>query len=194
MNWTRFNHYTGKGEHGIPERDLTLAEIYGTLAILILKPTSSRLVEVIIYLLNGPGRYWLKCRWKLHHCKFVNLLIHVLRLGAEKISCSSIGPQRTLCNEHCWWFDSRSSSGSFDCFLCFLTKSHLILNIFHWMVFFCAGISNIIAIRYQISGRSNKLKRCNASFADYIGQTNKAIFTKCAQFIIGWKNKKLRIM
>lgn len=45
----------GKGEHGVPDRDLTLAEIYGTLAILILKPTSTRLVEVIIYLLNGPG-------------------------------------------------------------------------------------------------------------------------------------------
>lgn len=34
---------------------MTLAEIYGTLAVLILKPTSTRLVEVIIYLLNGPG-------------------------------------------------------------------------------------------------------------------------------------------
>lgn len=45
----------GKGEHGVPDRDLTLAEIYGTLAILILKPTATRLVEVIIYLLNGPG-------------------------------------------------------------------------------------------------------------------------------------------
>lgn len=45
----------GRGEHGIPERDLTLGEIYGTLAILILKPTTNRLVEVIIYLLNGPG-------------------------------------------------------------------------------------------------------------------------------------------
>lgn len=47
--------FSGKSEHGIPERDLTLAEIYDTLAILILKPTSTRLVEVIIYLLNGPG-------------------------------------------------------------------------------------------------------------------------------------------
>lgn len=47
--------FIGKSEHGIPERDLTLAEIYGTLAVLILKPTSTRLVEVIIYLLNGPG-------------------------------------------------------------------------------------------------------------------------------------------
>lgn len=47
--------YTGKSEHGIPERDLTLAEIYGTLAILILKQTPSRLIEVIVYLLNGPG-------------------------------------------------------------------------------------------------------------------------------------------
>lgn len=46
---------SGKSDYGIPERDLTLAEIYGTLAILILKPTSIRLVEVIIYLLNGPG-------------------------------------------------------------------------------------------------------------------------------------------
>lgn len=50
-----FIHAIGKSEHGIPERDLTLTEIYGTLAILILKPTESRLVEVIIYLLNGPG-------------------------------------------------------------------------------------------------------------------------------------------
>lgn len=45
----------GKGDHGVPEKDLTLAEIYDTLAILILKPTVTRLVEVIIYLLNGPG-------------------------------------------------------------------------------------------------------------------------------------------
>lgn len=47
--------FSGKGEHGVPEKDLTLAEIYDTLAILILKPTVTRLVEVIIYLLNGPG-------------------------------------------------------------------------------------------------------------------------------------------
>lgn len=51
----RIHFISGKCEHGIPERDLTLAEIYGTLAILILKPTANRLVEVIIYLLNGPG-------------------------------------------------------------------------------------------------------------------------------------------
>lgn len=50
-----FKCFIGKSDHGIPERDLTLAEIYGQLAILILKPTSTRLVEVIIYLLNGPG-------------------------------------------------------------------------------------------------------------------------------------------
>lgn len=50
-----YSEKIGKSEHGIPERDLTLGEIYGTLAILILKPTESRLVEVIIYLLNGPG-------------------------------------------------------------------------------------------------------------------------------------------
>lgn len=57
----------GKSERGIPERDLTLAEIYGTLAILILKPTTNRMVEVVIYLLNGPG--------------FAPKKSHVLRLG-----------------------------------------------------------------------------------------------------------------
>lgn len=51
----RLHLLSGKGDHGVPDRDLTLAEIYGTLAILILKPTATRLVEVIIYLLNGPG-------------------------------------------------------------------------------------------------------------------------------------------
>lgn len=47
--------FLGENERGIPERDLTLGQIYGTLAILILKPTANRLVEVVIYLLNGPG-------------------------------------------------------------------------------------------------------------------------------------------
>lgn len=55
MKLTNIFRFVGKGEHGIPERDLTLAEIYGVLAILMLKQTSTRLVEVIIYLLNGPG-------------------------------------------------------------------------------------------------------------------------------------------
>lgn len=57
----------GESERGVPERDLTLGEIYGTLAILILKPTANRLVEVVIYLLNGPGSAPKKS--------------HVLRLG-----------------------------------------------------------------------------------------------------------------
>lgn len=39
----------------MPERDLTLGIIYGTLAILVLKPAANRLVEVVIYLLNGAG-------------------------------------------------------------------------------------------------------------------------------------------
>ncbi|XP_059612293.1 regulator of MON1-CCZ1 complex [Phlebotomus argentipes] len=54
-------------DRSVPERDCTLAVIYGTPAILILQPTSSRLVEVVIYMLNGPGLSPRKC--------------HVLRLG-----------------------------------------------------------------------------------------------------------------
>lgn len=45
----------GNNERGVPERDLTLGQIYGTLAILILKPSANRFVEVVIYLLNGAG-------------------------------------------------------------------------------------------------------------------------------------------
>lgn len=37
------------------ERDVTLGQIYGTLAILILQQTSNRLVEIVVYLLNGAG-------------------------------------------------------------------------------------------------------------------------------------------
>lgn len=44
-----------EGERGVPERDLTLGVIYGTMAILILTPAANRLVEVVIYLLNGAG-------------------------------------------------------------------------------------------------------------------------------------------
>lgn len=62
-----FFFISGESERGVPERDLTLGEIYGTLAILILKPTANRLVEVVIYLLNGPGSAPKKS--------------HVLRLG-----------------------------------------------------------------------------------------------------------------
>lgn len=47
--------FTVDGDRGIPERDLTLGIIYGTLAILILTPAANRLVEVVIYLLNGAG-------------------------------------------------------------------------------------------------------------------------------------------
>ncbi|GAB0096678.1 Regulator of MON1-CCZ1 complex [Sergentomyia squamirostris] len=54
-------------DRSVPERDCTLAMIYGTPAILILQPTTSRLVEVVIYMLNGPGLAPRKC--------------HVLRLG-----------------------------------------------------------------------------------------------------------------
>lgn len=62
-----FAYSAGKSERGIPERDLTLTEIYGKLAILILKPTANRLVEVVIYLLDSPG--------------FAPKKSHVLRLG-----------------------------------------------------------------------------------------------------------------
>lgn len=44
-----------QNERGIPERDVTLAQIYGTFAILILRPTETRTLSVVIYLLNGPG-------------------------------------------------------------------------------------------------------------------------------------------
>lgn len=42
-------------EKNVLERDVTLAQLYGTSAILILRQTSSRLIEVVVYLLNGPG-------------------------------------------------------------------------------------------------------------------------------------------
>lgn len=64
---TRLSKLEWKGERGIPERDISLAEIYGKLAILILKPVQNRLIEVVIYLLNGPGLAPRKA--------------HVLRLG-----------------------------------------------------------------------------------------------------------------
>lgn len=64
---TRLPKLEWKGERGIPERDITLAEVYGKLAILILRPMQNRLVEVVIYLLNGPGLAPRKA--------------HVLRLG-----------------------------------------------------------------------------------------------------------------
>lgn len=47
--------------------DITLAVLYGTGAILLLQPTPTRLVEVVIYLLNGPG--------------MAPRMSHVLRLG-----------------------------------------------------------------------------------------------------------------
>lgn len=52
---TQFPHFAGKNPRGVPERDLTLAQIYGVSAILILQPTTTRLMEVVVYLLNGPG-------------------------------------------------------------------------------------------------------------------------------------------
>lgn len=45
----------GENDRPIPERDVTLAQIYGMSAILILRPTPQRLMEVVVYLLNGPG-------------------------------------------------------------------------------------------------------------------------------------------
>ncbi|KAL5276925.1 C18orf8 family protein [Megaselia abdita] len=39
----------------VPERDVTLGQLYGTSAILILQQTSNRLVEIVVYLLNGAG-------------------------------------------------------------------------------------------------------------------------------------------
>lgn len=47
--------------------NITLAVLYGTGAILLLQPTPTRLVEVVIYLLNGPG--------------MAPRMSHVLRLG-----------------------------------------------------------------------------------------------------------------
>lgn len=47
--------------------DITLAVLYGTGAILLLQPTPTRHVEVVIYLLNGPG--------------LAPRMSHVLRLG-----------------------------------------------------------------------------------------------------------------
>lgn len=59
--------FAGKNSRGVPERDLTLAKIYGISAILILQPSAARLMEVVVYLLNGPGMAPQKA--------------HVLRLG-----------------------------------------------------------------------------------------------------------------
>lgn len=60
-NWLPFIRFKlllffiGELERGVPERDVTLGQLYGTSAILILKPAPTRLIEVVIYLLNGPG-------------------------------------------------------------------------------------------------------------------------------------------
>ncbi|KAL1378589.1 hypothetical protein pipiens_015487 [Culex pipiens pipiens] len=40
---------------GVSGRDVTLAQLYGTNAIMLLKPLQNRQFEVVIYLLNGPG-------------------------------------------------------------------------------------------------------------------------------------------
>lgn len=56
------------GSNDVPERDVTLGQLYGTLAILILQQTSNRLVEIAVYLLNGAGLAPRKC--------------HVIRLGS----------------------------------------------------------------------------------------------------------------
>lgn len=42
-------------EGPVPERDVTLGQIYGTFAVLILLQNSSGLGEIVIYMLNGPG-------------------------------------------------------------------------------------------------------------------------------------------
>lgn len=43
------------GINEVPERDVTLGQLYGTLAILILQQTPNRVVEIVVYLLNGAG-------------------------------------------------------------------------------------------------------------------------------------------
>ncbi|XP_055628660.1 regulator of MON1-CCZ1 complex, partial [Toxorhynchites rutilus septentrionalis] len=48
----RLELVTGQGCSG---RDVTLAQLYGTNAIMILKQLQNRQFEVVIYLLNGPG-------------------------------------------------------------------------------------------------------------------------------------------
>lgn len=45
----------GETNRKVNERDLTLANIYGVSAILILQANALRLMEVVVYLLNGPG-------------------------------------------------------------------------------------------------------------------------------------------
>lgn len=39
----------------VQERDVTLAYLYNTACIFILRQTPNRLIEVVIYMLNGPG-------------------------------------------------------------------------------------------------------------------------------------------
>lgn len=56
-----------KSERKPNVEDITLAVLYGTGAILLLQPTPTRHVEVVIYLLNGPG--------------LAPRMSHVLRLG-----------------------------------------------------------------------------------------------------------------
>ncbi|XP_061390403.1 regulator of MON1-CCZ1 complex [Musca vetustissima] len=57
----------GSGSREIQESKVTLGQIYGVMAVLILQPSSSGMIEVEVYLLNGPGLAPRKC--------------HVLRLG-----------------------------------------------------------------------------------------------------------------
>lgn len=57
-----------RAEKKLNLEDITLSVLYGTGAILLLQPTAAtRLVEVVIYLLNGPG--------------MAPRMSHVLRLG-----------------------------------------------------------------------------------------------------------------
>lgn len=67
VRWNANCLFAVKSDKKLNVDDITLAVIYGTGAILILQQTPTRLVEVVIYLLNGPGMAPRMC--------------HVLRLG-----------------------------------------------------------------------------------------------------------------
>lgn len=57
----------GSANSEIQESKVTLGVIYGVMAVLILQASSSGMIEVEVYLLNGPGLAPRKC--------------HILRLG-----------------------------------------------------------------------------------------------------------------
>ena len=57
----------GSANREIQESKVTLGQIYGVMAVLILQASASGMIEVEVYLLNGPGLAPRKC--------------HILRLG-----------------------------------------------------------------------------------------------------------------